>query len=75
MNKNLVKTKSGKLYEIHSRVLSSNPNAAPVLACFAISEYDGMPIGSLVWIGVNEFIDADRDRTMARLEDIPKRII
>jgi hypothetical protein len=57
-NKNMVKHKqTGELYEIqhviYSRVDAVNADA-DVLACYRLSAYDGMPIGSLVHLQRDE---------------------
>jgi hypothetical protein len=56
MNSNIRKAKqSGKFYEIqyvvHPRPIT---HGCDVFACYRLSDYDGMPIGSLVWIAESE---------------------
>ena len=57
MNWMLRKAKaSGDLYEVLYVVHSpaAHPNQ-DVFACYRLSAYDGMPIGSRVWVAENEF--------------------
>lgn len=62
MNRNMVKMKSGELYEIQY-VVHPRPatHGCDVYACYRLSAYDGMPIGSLVWIA-----ETDLDRSPAK---------
>ena len=57
---------SGDLYEIQYVVYGTIGYLA---ACYRLSGYDGMPIGGLVWLPVDEFIDDDRRRVAKMIED------
>jgi hypothetical protein len=69
MNSRLVKAKnSGELYEIQyvvHRAVWAPSNVTDVYACYRISNYDAMPIGSLVWISADQLIEEDRMRIAA----------
>lgn len=58
----IVKSKtSGRLYAIDHVVHSSRGvDGEDVFACYMLSAYDGMPIGSMVWIAKSE-IEERRD--------------
>lgn len=66
MNANIVKSKTGTLYEIqyvvHPRSVA---HGCDVYACYRLSATDGMPIGPRVWIAATDLIDADRERISA----------
>ncbi len=69
MNRNVVKRKSdgtefdGRLYEIQYVVHSACGNdAEDVYACYRLSNYDGMPIGPLVWVAKGELEETDVTR-------------
>lgn len=66
-NSRLVMTRGleGNLYEVQYLVHPSPTAPADttdVYACYRISNYDGLPIGSLVWIAASELVGADRQR-------------
>lgn len=65
MNKMVVKTKSGTLYEVVS-LIHAHTLGERLYSAYRLSEYDGMPIGSLVHLIASELIDEDA----ARLDDI-----
>lgn len=70
MNQRVVKTFSGKLYEIQYLLAPSTTAPSidmPVYACYRLSAYDGMPIGSLVHIAASELMDADRQRVAGKI--------
>lgn len=66
MNSRLVKSKeTGTLYEIQyvvHRSATAPAATTDVYACYRISVYDVMPIGSLVWVAASELIEEDRTR-------------
>lgn len=80
MNSRLVITKGaeGNLYEIQyvvHRSATAPSSATDVYACYRISNYDGMPIGSLVWIAENELVDADRKRVQGDSRQMKNPIV
>lgn len=69
MNARIVKRKTSdtpdQLYEVQYVVHPAQhapASTVDVYACYRLSAYDGMPIGSLIWLRADELVDADAMR-------------